>query len=32
MREQISWIATIRLAYDHTWEIIELNDPEFFAQ
>ena len=32
MREQISWIATIKLAYDHTWEIIELNDPDFFAQ
>ena len=31
MREQINWIATIRLAYDHTWEILELNDSEFFA-
>ena len=30
MRDRLEWIATIRLAYDHTWEILELNKPDFF--
>jgi hypothetical protein len=31
MRDRINWIATIRLDYDHTWDIVEMNQPEFFA-
>ncbi len=30
MQSELEWIATIRLAYDHTWEILEVNNPQFF--
>ena len=30
MKRKIDFIAKIKLDYDHTWQIIELNDEEFF--
>lgn len=29
-RKKLDYIATIRLDYDHTWEILELNKKDFF--
>lgn len=30
MKRKIDYVAKIRLDYDHTWQILELNDEEFF--
>jgi len=30
MKKKIDFVATIKLDYDHTWQILELNDTEFF--
>jgi len=31
MKRKIEFIAKIKLDYDHTWQILELNDSEFFT-
>lgn len=30
MKKKINFVAKIKLDYDHTWQIVELNDQEFF--
>jgi len=30
MKRKIEFIAKIKLDYDHTWQILELNDSDFF--
>lgn len=30
MKRKIEYVAKIKLDYDHTWQILELNDSDFF--